>query len=135
MGYPLEESEVLAVLLYTTMSDLCRELRKNELGIGNNFGRSKMPLFAFCLNAAIAKLALYDRYRPPRFLYHGLNNIKLNLDTLKQNRTTLYGVKLEADFSYSTFISLSEFKSIAAGFAKDEDEEGVQQNIIIRLDT
>eukprot|EP01084_Bolivina_argentea_P255891 430584_1 len=103
MGKPLAISELFSIVLYTGSYcnyDLCRSQRSG------NF--RKWPVFDYCLNNAISKLATHEKGRYP--VYTGIGGCQIDFKNLDKNEA----------YYMSTFVSTSCDVNIAKRFLGDK---------------
>ena len=108
----MNSAEVLAVLLYTG-TRLQHSLRMSMLG--QEAVHLLWPRLAKALQRAICKQSGRDGLAVPMKLYHGLHNVTLN-DMLRFIDPETFAVS----FTFNTFVSASQDRDIAMGFAAGE---------------
>lgn len=136
MGYPLLEAEMLAVIMYTG-TDCYADLRMTQQG-RNLENEQKWYKFSYTLDCAIMKLSYFDQIKPPRYLYHGLNGVKvIDKGIFQYNAFGEIDDSMGCSFSYSTFVSMTEDHEIAESFMLGYNShlDVMNQGTIIEVDT
>ena len=114
MGTPLNEAEMIAIILYCGC-DMYKNYRMSEL-------RSEFdtwPCFSQLLTQAILKLSAADKRPAPDMVWHGLSGISMPTDKslAEQEGIGGYGTQGQLPFVYGTAVSTTYSQQVALEFA------------------